>query len=344
MDFNHFLTSYMPDPRIGSKQHFQNMIDQAVLAEKLGYATISIPEHHLVNVLMMPSPLQMAVKIATLTKKINISTSVTVLPLHDMRTFAGEVATADILTEGRLILGVGRGAFAWEMKRLGMPIEKSKEKFIESLKVLQMLLKDKEVSYHGKYYQFEPITIMPRPISDPVPIMIAAMDLDSIKDAASRGFHVQSTVLSGTKELLLERVNAFKEGCLEIGEKGKLLKLSMQRMLYAAKDEKDAKEKNKLAYEYYKRFDNVFTGPGKVKEGEIEPLPRKQSLQELTQNLLICPPSEMIDKLSIYAEAGVDEIIISAGFGQSQNEMIDSMHRISEEVIPYFKKFNSKVA
>ncbi len=344
MDFNHFLTSYMPDPRIGSKQHFQNMIDQAVLAEKLGYATISIPEHHLVNVLMMPSPLQMAVKIATLTKKINISTSVTVLPLHDMRTFAGEVATADILTEGRLILGVGRGAFAWEMKRLGMPIEKSKEKFIESLKVLQMLLKDKEVSYQGKYYQFEPITIMPRPISDPVPIMIAAMDLNSIKDAASRGFHVQSTVLSGTKELLLERVNAFKEGCLEIGEKGKLLKLSMQRMLYAAKDEKDAKEKNKLAYEYYKRFDNVFTGPGKVKEGEIEPLPRKQSLQELTQNLLICPPSEMIDKLSIYAEAGVDEIIISAGFGQSQNEMIDSMHRISEEVIPYFKKFSSKVA
>ena len=344
MDFNHFLTSYMPDPKIGSKQHFQNMIDQAILAEKLGYSTISIPEHHLVNVLMMPSPLQMAVKIATLTKKINISTSVTVLPLHDMRTFAGEVATADILTEGRLILGVGRGAFAWEMKRLGTPIEKSKEKFIESLKVLQMLLKDKEVSYQGKYYQFEPITIMPRPISDPVPIMIAAMDLNSIKDAASRGFHVQSTVLSGTKELLLERVNAFKKGCLEIGEKGKLLKLSMQRMLYAAKDEKDAKEKNKLAYEYYKRFDNVFTGPGKVKEGEIEPLPRKQSLQELTQNLLICPPSEMIDKLSIYAEAGVDEIIISAGFGQSQNEMIDSMHRISEEVIPYFKKFSSKVA
>ena len=49
MDFNHFLTSYMPDPSIGSKVHFQNMIDQAVLAEKLGYKTVSIPEHHLVN-------------------------------------------------------------------------------------------------------------------------------------------------------------------------------------------------------------------------------------------------------------------------------------------------------
>ena len=121
MDFNHFLTSYMPDPTVGSKKHFQNMIDQAVLAEKLGYFSVYIPEHHLVNILMMPSPLQMAVKLATLTKKINLVTSVAVLPLHDMRTYAGEVATADILTGGRLILGVARGAFAWEMERLGSP-------------------------------------------------------------------------------------------------------------------------------------------------------------------------------------------------------------------------------
>ena len=58
----------MPDPKIGSKLHFDNMLEQAVLAEKLRYSTISIPEHHLVNILMMPSPLQMAVKIASITK------------------------------------------------------------------------------------------------------------------------------------------------------------------------------------------------------------------------------------------------------------------------------------
>ena len=344
MDFNHFLTSYMPDPKIGSKLHFDNMLDQAVLAEKLGYSTVSIPEHHLVNILMMPSPLQMAVKIASITKKINITTGIAVLPLHDMRTYAGEVATADILTDGRLILGVGRGAFAWEMKSLGTPIETSKEKFVESLEVLQKLLKEKEVSHKGKYYNFEPITIMPRPISKSIQMMIAAMDLNSIKDAASRGFHVQSTVLSGNKELLIQRVNAFKEGCEIIGEEGKLLKLSMQRMAYLAKDEKDAEEKNRLAYEYYKRFDNMFTGPGKVKRGEVEPLERNQTYEEMKKNLLICPVNEMIDKLSIYAEAGVDEIIISSSFGQNQKDLIESMHRISEEIIPYFKKFNVQVA
>ena len=69
------------------------------------------------------------------------------------------------------------------------------------------------------------------------------MDPKSIKDAASRGFHVQSTVLSGSKELLKQRVNAFKEGSLELGEEGKLLKISMQRMAFAAVNENDAKEK-----------------------------------------------------------------------------------------------------
>ena len=344
MDFNHFLTSYMPNTNIGSKIHFDNMLNESVIAEKLGYTTVSIPEHHLINILMMPSPLQMAVKIASITKKINITTGIVVLPLHDMRTYAGDVATADILTDGRLTLGVGRGAFPWEMKRLGTPIEISKEKFTESLDVLQLLLKNKEVSYQGKFYNFDPLTIMPRPISNPVPMMVAAMNLESIKDAATRGFHVQSTVLSGTKDLLLSRVNAFKEGCEILGEKGKLLKLSMQRMAYLAKDDNDAKEKIKMAYEYYKRFDNMFTGPGKVKEGSVEPLEREQSLEELKENLLICTLNEMIDKLSVYAETGVDEVILSSSFGQSHNDLIQSMYRIGENVIPYFKKSNIQVA
>jgi len=344
MDFNHFLTSYMPDPNIGSKQHFKHMLDQSVLAEKLGYVAVSIPEHHLVNILMMPSPLQMAVKISSLTNKIRLSTSVAVLPIHDMRTFAGEVATADILTEGRLVLGVGRGAFSWELDRLGTPIESSKEKFIESLEVLNSLLSKENYSFKGKYYNFNAITIMPRPISDPVPIMIAAMDPSSIRNAAAKGYHVQSTVLSGTKKLLLERVNAFKEGQQDAGENGKLIRLSMQRMAYAAKDENDAKEKNLLAYEYYKRFDNMYTGPGIVNKGLIEPLPRAQTLEEMTENLIICPINEMIDKLSAYAESGVDEMIISAGFGQNQEDMIESMYRISEHIIPHFKLQKSQVA
>jgi hypothetical protein len=88
----------------------------------------------------------------------------------------------------------------------------------------------------------------------------------------------------------------------------------------------------------------MFTGPGKVKEGNVEPLRREQSLEELKENLLICTLNEMIDKLSIYAETGVDEVILSSSFGQSHNDLIQSMQRIGENVIPYFKKSNIQVA
>ena len=62
--------------------------------------------------------------------------------LHDMRVFAGELVCADIFTDHRLMLGVGRGAFGFEMERMGVPIESSREKFDESLNLLQKLLSE----------------------------------------------------------------------------------------------------------------------------------------------------------------------------------------------------------
>ena len=165
MEFSHFLSSYLPDPSYGGKRLFADMVEQATTAERLRYRSVTIPEHHLINILLTPSPLQMAVKVASVTDRLELATSVVVLPIRDMRVFAGEVAQADILTDGRLVLGVGRGAFAYEMGRLGSPIEESREKFDESLDLLIALLTREEVGWSGKYYNFEPLTIMPRPLT-----------------------------------------------------------------------------------------------------------------------------------------------------------------------------------
>ena len=163
MEFCVQLSSDYPDKAYGGDRVYQDMLDQAQLADKLGFDAVSITEHHLVNCLMMPAPLTFAVKIAAHTQQIKILTSVVVLPLHDMRTYAGEVVVADIFCDGRLFLGVGRGAFKFEMERLGVPMEETRERFDESLDVLQALLTEEEVSWNGKHYQFEALTIMPRP-------------------------------------------------------------------------------------------------------------------------------------------------------------------------------------
>ena len=140
MKFCQQLSSYLKYKNYTGERLYQDMFEQAILCDQSGYDSVALTEHHLINILMMPAPLHFAVKIAGATKNINILTAVAVLPLHDMRIFAGEVIASQIFTNDRLILGVGRGAFAYEMARLDSPLEDSREKFNESLDVLQALL------------------------------------------------------------------------------------------------------------------------------------------------------------------------------------------------------------
>ena len=79
MEFNYFLTSFLPSHEYGGKRLYDEMVEQAKAADRLGFVAVSIPEHHLVNVLIVPSPLQMAVRVAAETRHVEIVTSVVVL-------------------------------------------------------------------------------------------------------------------------------------------------------------------------------------------------------------------------------------------------------------------------
>ncbi len=335
MQFSIQLSAYYPDKTYGGDRVYRDMLEQASCADRFGYESVAITEHHLVNILMMPAPLQFAVKIASQTENIKIVTAVSVLPLHDMRILAGELVCADIFTDHRLMLGVGRGAFAFEMERLGVPIEGSRAKFDESLNVLQALLNEEEVSWDGDYYQFEPLTIMPRPVK-PIPIMMAVLVPEAIYHCAKRGFHIQTTPLSGDHQLMLDQVNAFMRGKQERGSEGAEQTLSLSRVTFLSHSNADRNRKIQMAHDYYSRFDNVFTGPGIVENGMIKPIPRKMTVEQTAENLTICTPTEMIDKLAPYAEAGVDRFIMNINFGVEQAEVLESIQCFAEEVMPHF--------
>ncbi len=335
MEFNHFLSAYYPDKSYGGDRLIDDMIAQARLADDLGYRSVSIPEHHLIDILLIPAPLLLAVRLTSETRHVKLMTSVAVLPLHDMRTYAGEVIMADILTNGRLVLGIGRGAFAVEMSRLGTPIEESREKFDESLTVLQKLLGEEDVSFQGKYYNFEPLTVMPRPVR-PIQMMMAVMVPDGIYACTKRGFHIQTTPLAGSRQAMLDQVNAFHRAKAEMGQAGAHLTLSLSRVAWLARNEAEKRRMIEAAHDYYARFDNVYSGPGLITGGAIHPLPRKQTIEELQSNLLIGTRQELIDKLAEYHEANVDEIILSQNLGCPNEETMDNMRAIAEEVMPHF--------
>lgn len=344
MEFNHFLSAYYPDTSYGGDRLYRDMVEQAKAVDRLGYRGVTIPEHHLINVLLVPDPLQMAVKVAAVTKHIEIITSVCVLPLHDMRIFAGQAIQADILCEGRLILGVGRGAFAYEMARMGKPIEESRERFDESLDVLMALFSREEVSWDGKYYKFAPITVMPRPVTKPMPqIMMAALIPEAIEASTRRGFHIQTTPLNATVEKMKEQIGAFMRGKQSLGEAGKHLRLALSRVCCVARNEADAQKKLELAYAYYGRFHNVFTGPGIVENGAIKPLPLNQTMEEFKQNIIICTAAEMVERLKLYEALGIDDFIMNVNIGHSQEDALECIQRFADEVMPYFTK-QKKVA
>lgn len=336
MDFVHFLSSHMLDPTVGGKRLYKSVVAQALQAEKLGYRGVGIPEHHLQNLLLIPAPLQMAVKIAAHTSRVKLMTSVCQLPLHDMRVFAGEVVQAQVLCDGRLMLGVGKGAFACETQRMGVPFDQTKPQFEEDLKLLEALLTREDVSWNSPRYTFEALTIMPRP-EDPIPLLVAVMNPAGIEAAAKAGYHVQTTPLGGSHQQLMDQVNAFRRG-KAAADRALDTRLSLQRGVFLVHNDKERQHIAERAYTYYKSFDNVFGGPGILDKGIIRPLPRSQTLEELASNLLVCGREEMIDRLSVYLELGIDEVITTSNFGQEESMTLDMMSHFAEEVMPHFRK------
>ena len=335
MQFTHFMSSHMLNPATGGKRLYQSVVQEAVRADALGYDGVGIPEHHLLNLLLVPSPLQMAVKIAAHTQNVRLVTSVCQLPIRDMRIFAGEVVQAQALCEGRLMLGVGKGAFACETDRLGVPFDDTKPRFEESLAVLEALLTREEVNWAGTHYQFPALTIMPRP-EDPIPLMVAIMNPAGIEAAAAKGYHVQTTPLSAKHGVLESQVEAFRRGKAAAGP-GAGNTLSLQRGIFLAQSETQRRRIVSLAHTYYSSFDNVFGGPGILDRGIARPLPRSQTEEELGQNLLVCTKEQMIDRLAEYDRLGIDEVIVTSNFGQDQSETLEMMHQLAEEVFPAFR-------
>jgi alkanesulfonate monooxygenase SsuD/methylene tetrahydromethanopterin reductase-like flavin-dependent oxidoreductase (luciferase family) len=342
MDFNHFLNAHMLDPATGGVRLYREMTEQAVHAEACGYRGVSIPEHHLINILLIPSPLQFAVHVAARTKRVEIVTAIAVLPIRDMRVFAGEVVQASILTDHRLILGVGRGAFRWEIERMGVPFGELKARFEDSLHLLEALLTQDEVAWDSPWYRFDPVTVMPRP-ERPVPLMVATMAPEGIEAAAKVGYHIQTTPLSSNNAVLKGQVDAFHRGRAQAkpGTGGRLM---LQRGLYLAENDAEAREVLERAHAYYDVFENVWSGPGRVAGGRIERLPRAQTIEELKGSLLICGRDEMIDRLSAYAELGIDEVIASSNFGQENARTLAMMSRFTAEVMPAVAAVRRKVA
>lgn len=337
MRFSFYLPCYWPDMSYPAQHMYRDAVEEGRLAEDLGFDALCIPEHHFINYLTHPQPLLTAVKVAAVTRSIPIITSVLVLPFYDIRRLAGEICQTDCLTDGRIEIGVGRGAFAYEFDRFGVPVSESRDRFDDSLALLEALLTGEETGWKSPWYDFEPIAITPHPVQKPIPVWIAALSHPAIYHSALRGYHIQTTPLRGGMETVRMQANAFNEAVRDADGKIDHVKFSMLRMLYVAKDDADAEEKVRLAFENHRRFVNVFDTPGTVSNGAIVPIDTQETLDDVRDALLIGTAAQIIDKLGAYDELNIMDLLLNMGFGASHADVMGSMERFARDVMPYYQ-------
>lgn len=169
-------------------QLYGELIDQAVAADALGFHAFWVAEHHFHPYGAVPRPALLLTAIAQRTRRIRLGSAVCVLPFdHPVRT-AEDYAMLDLLSAGRLELGVGSGYLAHELAGFSVPGAEKRERFDEALHILRALWRGERVHYNGKFHQLNDLQLNVRPLQTPAPpLWIAGLRRDTIPHIAAQG-------------------------------------------------------------------------------------------------------------------------------------------------------------
>ena len=149
---------------VGDSLGYRKYIDYVLHAEKLGYHSVFVVEHHFTGVGQLSASLNFLSYLAGRTQRIRLGTAVVVLPWHNPVLLAEQVATLDLLSDGRFDFGVGKGYRQPEFSGFCIPIEEATERFDEAMAFLRKAWStDDRFSHHGARWHFDNIVIEPRP-------------------------------------------------------------------------------------------------------------------------------------------------------------------------------------
>src|SRR5437667_209941 len=196
--------------------------DVAQLMDELGYYALWTAEHHFQRegYECFPNLIQLSLWLATQTRRLKLGCAFNVLPMWHPIRLAEDYAMADIVTDGRVIMGVGRGYHSREVETFGEPVidqAANRELFEEQIELLLKCFNEKSFSHHGKRYDCPPsveyrgyqvteITCVPRPKHLPVPIWMPIASSKSIDYMASMNF--KAMVILNVEKILDDYIRA----------------------------------------------------------------------------------------------------------------------------------------
>jgi probable F420-dependent oxidoreductase len=161
-----------------------------------------------------PEPISVLNYAAALTSRIKLGTSIVILPLHHPLYIGKQLATLDVVSGGRTILGIGSGWLKEEFDALGIDFKTRGSRTNEAIEALRAVWRDNPCSYHGKHFNFGPVKSFPKPVKGNIPIVIGGHSPANARRAARLG---DGLLPGSTINLAAEAYRMMKEECARIG-------------------------------------------------------------------------------------------------------------------------------
>ena len=330
--------------------------------DRLGYDVLWTAEHHFQRegYECLPNLIQLGLWLATQTERLKFGCAFNILPMWHPVRMAEDYAMADIVTGGRVIMGVGRGYHTREVETFGAPLldaEANRELFEEQLQLLLKCFNEDAFHHKGKYYECPPavdyrgyrleeITVVPRPKHRPVEIWMPIASGKTI-DLMAR-YDLKAMVTLNGDRLLDDIVRAYQAACERHGRRKKLGEdMVWGAGVYLARSEEEAIRQLEPAHdERYKWFAPFGFVRYADEHGRAWGMPgapaRVPSLRDgIDQRAWFCgPPARVIDGIKSIADKypGLENFMIHWAEGLPPDEFKDQLAWFARDVMPAFKQ------
>jgi alkanesulfonate monooxygenase SsuD/methylene tetrahydromethanopterin reductase-like flavin-dependent oxidoreductase (luciferase family) len=328
---------------------YRGMVEQAVLADELGYTGYWIGEHHFTRHGIVGNSLTMAAYIAARTTRLRLGSAVVILPLHNPVRVAEEMAMVDILSNGRLDVGIGSGYQRLEFNGLGVDIAESRARFAESLDAILTAWTTEPFIFSGQFGSWvdERATVHPRPFQQPVPPIYIAISAspETIDFAAKRGVRLLvggPTDLLGIAPQVIER---WQRAMRANGHDPTGIDIPCAKGIYVAPTDEEAEaDVAQIDTLWDLKLLGVIGSP--ISEGgEIPPgyehwasraQDRRKAAHSGTQRL-VGSPETVAKRVAELRDSGLTYIFGSFGFpGMPPEKILRAIDLFGREVMPLF--------
>jgi len=344
MKFSLFAHMERLTPHQSHAELYDEFIALAEIADHGGMHALWTGEHHGMDFTIAPNPFINLADLARRTTNLRLGTGTVVAPFWHPIKLAGEAAMCDIVTGGRLDLGIARGAYSYEYQRIGGGIEAGEAG--QRLRAMIPAIKGLWAGDHAvenAFWSFPATTSAPKPLQQPhPPIWIAARDPSSHDFAVANGCNVQVTPLSmddGEVESLMQRFEAACANHPEV-ERPKIMLL---RHTFVGETEAEVVRGAEDVSRFYCHFAAWFKNERPVSQGLIEALSEAEmaamemfSPARMRANNVVGRPAEVVARLKHYEALGYDEYSFWIDTGMPFERKKRSLELFIERVMPEF--------